>query len=181
MGNKKILIGVSGGIAAYKACSLVSFLSKENDVKVIMTKAATEFVTPLTFQTLSKNSVLTGMEDKDRADVVAHIYYPQEWCDLFIIAPATADIIGKAAHGIADDILSSCIIASAKPILYVPSMNTHMYENPIVQGNMERLKQCGNIFIEPDTGMLACGAEGKGKYPPTKKIVEAADNILGGV
>lgn len=178
MKDKKILLGVSGGIAAYKACSLASFLSKENEVKVIMTKAATEFVTPLTFQTLTKNKVITQMFDEDRPDVVAHIYYPQDWCDLFIIAPATANIIGKATNGIADDMLSSSIIAATKPILYVPSMNTHMYENPVVQENIKRLKQRGYEFVEPDTGILACGVEGKGKYPPTKDIVSMAERMV---
>jgi len=178
MKDKKILLGVSGGIAVYKACSLASFLAKENEVKVVMTKSASEFVTPLTFQTLTKNKVITQMFDEDRADVVAHIYYPQEWCDLFIIAPATANIIGKAANGIADDMLSSCIVAATKPILFVPSMNTHMYENKIVQENIKKLKEYGYKFAEPASGMLACGTEGKGRFPGTKEIVEAAERMV---
>lgn len=176
MKGKKIIVGIGGGIAVYKACSLVSFLAKDNEVKVIMTKAATEFVTPLTFQTLSKKKVLTSMFDEERPDIVAHIYYPQEWCDYFVIAPATADLIGKAANGIADDILSSCIIACDKPILYVPSMNTVMYENPVVQKNIEYLSK-RNVFVEPDIGMLACGAEGKGKFPKIPKIIEALERM----
>lgn len=170
-----ILLGVSGGIAAYKACSLASYLSKENRVKVVMTKAAMSFITPLTFQTLTKNQVLTTMEDSP--EVVAHIYYPQEWSDLFIIAPATANIIGKAANGIADDVLSSCIIASDKPIIYVPAMNTHMYNNPVVQQNIEKLKSFGHRFVEPDVGALACGEEGIGKYPKMEKIIEMIKEV----
>lgn len=178
MKNKKILVCVGGGIAIYKVCSLVSYLSKDNEVQVMMTKSATEFVTPLTFRTLSKNNVITNMFDEDRPEIVAHIYYPQNWADAIIIAPATANIIGKAANGIADDIVSSTIIAATKPILYVPSMNTHMYENKIVQRNMEKLKSLGSYFAEPAIGMLACGVEGRGKYPETKKIIEEVEKIL---
>lgn len=178
MKGKKILLGVSGGIAVYKACSLASFLSKENEVKVVMTEAATKFVTPLTFQTLTKNGVLIDMFDEQRPDIVAHIYYPQEWCDLFIIAPATANTIGKAANGIADNILTSCIIAATKPILFVPSMNTHMYENALTQDNIEKLKDRGYQFVEPAEGILACGTEGKGRFPNTKEIVEVAERMI---
>ena len=128
----KIVIGISGGIAVYKTASLVSYLSKENEVKVIMTKHATEFVTPLTFQTLSKQNVITDMfEQEENSSYVSHIHYAQNY-DIMIIAPATANLIGKVANGIADDMLTSTIIACNKPIIFVPSMNTQMYENKTI-------------------------------------------------
>lgn len=173
----KIVVGISGGIAAYKSASLVSFLSKTNEVKVIMTKNATKFITPLTFQTLSKQQVLTDMFIDEEFDKVSHIYYGQEY-DVMIIAPATANLIGKVANGIADDILTSTIIASNKPIIFVPTMNTIMYENKIVQNNIEKLKNYGYHFVEPDNGMLACGIEGKGKYPKIEKIINKLNKII---
>lgn len=173
----KIVVGISGGIAAYKSASLVSFLSKTNEVKVIMTKNATKFITPLTFQTLSKQPVLTDMFDDEESDKVSHIYYGQEY-DVLIIAPATANLIGKVANGIADDILTSTIIASNKPIIFVPTMNTVMYENKIVKSNIEKLKNYGYHFVEPDSGMLACGVEGKGKYPKIEKIINKLNKII---
>lgn len=179
MKNKKILVGVSGGIAVYKACSLVSYLARENEVKVIMTDAATEFVTPLTFQVLSKRGVIQDMFHDTEPDKVPHIYYPQEWSDLFVVAPATADIIGKAASGIADDMLSSCIIASDKPILFVPSMNTVMYENRVVQENIEKLCGLGHKFVSPGEGMLACGVYGKGSFPQIPDIVNEMEKMSG--
>ena len=169
----KIVVGISGGIAAYKSASLVSFLSKTNEVKVIMTKNATKFITPLTFQTLSKQQVLTDMFIDEEFDKVSHIYYGQEY-DVMIIAPATANLIGK----VADDILTSTIIASNKPIIFVPTMNTIMYENKIVQNNIEKLKNYGYHFVEPDNGMLACGIEGKGKYPKIEKIINKLNKII---
>lgn len=175
----KIVVGISGGIAAYKSASLVSYLSKENEVKVIMTKHATEFITPLTFETLSKKSVLTDMFKEKDPEIVEHIYYAQEY-DCMIIAPATANIIGKIANGIADDMLTSTVIACNKPIFIVPSMNTVMYENKIVQKNINTLKELGFYIIEPDVGMLACGVEGKGKYPEISKIVNTVKNIMEG-
>lgn len=182
-----ILVGVSGGIAAYKACSLVSLLSKNHTVRVIMTDAAKEFVGPLTFETLTNHSLIDGRRGlKDEVikatessrQMVPHIYYPQEWAKLFVIAPATANIIGKAANGIADDFLSSCIIATNKPILFIPSMNEEMYENKATQRNLKTLKEDGHIIMEPDTGMLACGVNGKGKMPGTKEINDVIEGIL---
>lgn len=171
-----ILLGVSGGIAAYKACSLASYLRRDNDIKVVMTENAAKFVQPLTFATLSRHRVLMDTFEQEDG-IVPHIYYTQDWADIIIIAPATADIIGKAAHGIADDILSSCLVATTKPIVFVPAMNRHMYENTFVQENMKKLKDAGMHFVEPDTGMLACGVEGIGKFPKMQKIVEAIDMI----
>lgn len=183
-----ILIGVTGGIAAYKTCSLVSLLSKKHSVRVAMTEAAKQFIGPLTFETLTNHSLIDGqrglkdevveMIETPKRQVVQHIYYPQVWADVFVIVPATANIIGKAANGIADDFLSSCIIASDKPILFVPSMNEVMYKNPATQRNLKTLERDGHIIIEPDTGYLACGVKGKGKMPDTAKINNAIEELL---
>ena len=178
MRNKKFLVIVTGSIAAYKAASLVSFLSKENIVKVMMTKSATKFITPLTFQTLSKQSVLTDMFDKNEPNKVSHIYYSQEY-DCIIVAPATANIIGKMANGIADDLASSTLIAATKPIILVPSMNTHMLNNPITQKNLKTITFMTNTtIVEPKSGMLACGTEGCGAYPDTRTIVERIETVI---
>lgn len=178
LNKKKIVVGISGGIASYKSASLVSALKKEGAfVQVIMTKNATQFITPLTLQTLSKNKVVVDMFEEDNAEYVGHIHFGQE-CDLLVIVPATANIIGKAANGIADDMLSSTIIAATVPILFVPSMNEFMYTNPIVQENIKKLSKFGMKFIIPDTGMLACGVSGKGKLPKTENIVNEIKKIL---
>ena len=178
MKNKKILLGVAGGIASYKNCSLVNALKKNNnEVQVVMTNNATEFITPLTFEALSKRGVITDMFKNNEPEIIPHIYYPQEWADLFIIS-ATANTLGKVANGIADDILTSMIIASTIPVVFIPSMNTHMFENKIVQENINKLKKYGYSFIEPTTGMLACGEIGKGKYPDLKTILESIETII---
>lgn len=175
---KKITIGISGGIACYKTASLISALKKYDlDIKVIMTENATKFITPLTFETLSKNKVVVNMFEENNDKYVGHIEYGQN-TDLLIIVPATANIIGKIANGIADDMLTSTIIASTSKILIIPSMNTHMYENKIVQDNIKKLKDYGYLFIEPTEGMLACGYEGKGKLPDTKTLVDEINKIL---
>lgn len=183
-----ILIGVSGSIAAYKACSLVSCLTKTHNVRVIMTESAKRFVGPLTFETLTNHSLIDdtrGLKDEmiaastdSRQQIVPHIYYPQHWADRFVIAPATANIIGKAANGIADDFLSSCILASDKPILFVPAMNTFMYGHPATQRNLATLKVDGHHILEPDVGHLACGVTGKGKMPNTITIAETIQRLL---
>lgn len=175
---KKITIGVCGGIAAYKAASLISALKKYDlDIKVIMTKSATQFITPLTLETLSKNKVVTDMFEESNADFVGHIEYGQN-TDLLVIVPATANVIGKSANGIADDMLTSTIIASTAPTLFIPAMNVHMYENKIVQDNIKKLKDYGYYFLEPDSGLLACGYEGKGKLPGTKTIMDEINRFL---
>ena len=142
-----------------------------------MTKNATEFITPLTLETLSKNKVAVDMFGEDNFEYVGHIEYGQN-TDLIAVVPATANIIGKTANGIADDMVSSTIIAATAPVLYVPSMNTRMYENKIVQDNIKKLKSYDYKFVEPETGILACGYEGKGKMPNTKKIIEEINNII---
>ncbi|GKX66253.1 bifunctional phosphopantothenoylcysteine decarboxylase/phosphopantothenate--cysteine ligase CoaBC [Inconstantimicrobium mannanitabidum] len=172
MENKKVVIGVSGGIAVYKALDVISTLRKNNvEVKVIMTESATEFVSPLTFQSLSQNLVAVDMFAEPKAFEIQHISLAQ-WSDLMIIVPATANIIGKVANGIADDMLSTTIMASTAPVLFVPAMNTHMYENKIVQDNIKKLQDYGYEFIEPAEGRLACGDIGKGKLPDTALISE---------
>lgn len=170
--NLNIVIGVTGGISAYKACGLVSYLKSEGaNVDVIMTKNATEFITPLTLETLSGNKVVIDMFERPDYVDVKHISLASK-ADLFVIVPATANIIGKVANGIADDMLSTTIMATKAPVVFAPAMNTNMYENPIVQNNIEKLKKHGYKFIEPSIGHLACGAIAKGKLPKTEEIIK---------
>lgn len=176
--DKNIVLGVSGGIAAYKACELTSRLKKLNaNVDVIMTKSATEFVTPLTFQSLSLNQVITGMFDQPKYWEIEHISLAKK-ADIIVIAPATANIIGKLANGIADDMLSTTVMAAKSIKLIAPAMNTNMYENPVVQKNIETLKQLGYKFVEPGEGRLACGDIGKGKMAEPEIIEEAIKALL---
>lgn len=170
--NKCVVLGVTGGIAVYKALDIASALRKKDiEVRVIMTKSATEFVTPLTFQSISQNFVVTDMFEEPKAWEIQHISLAQK-ADCILVAPATANIIGKVANGIADDMLSTTIMASKSKVIFAPAMNTNMYENPIVQSNIEKLKSLGYEFIEPDSGRLACGDIGKGKLPKPEVIVE---------
>ncbi len=167
--NKKILLGITGGIAAYKAVDLASKLTKMGaEVKTIMTAHACEFVSPITFKSITHQPVITKMFDTN-ADI-EHISLA-DWADIVVIAPATANIIGKTASGIADDLLSSTIMATTAPILFIPAMNIHMYENPIVQENITKLSNFGYFFMEPEFGNLACGYEGKGRYPENEEII----------
>ena len=170
--NLNIVIGITGGIAAYKACGIVSYLKKEGaNVDVIMTKNACEFITPLTFETLSGNKVVTDMFERPDYIDVKHISLAKK-ADLFLIVPATANIIGKVANGIADDMLSTTIMATKAKVIFAPAMNNNMYENPIVQNNIEKLKSYGYLIIEPAVGHLACGYEAKGKLPDNENIIE---------
>ena len=179
MDNKKcVCIGVSGGIAAYKALDVVSALRKMDiDVRVIMTESATKFVTPLPFQSLSQNMVVTDMFAEPKAYEIQHISLAKR-ADVFLVAPATANIIGKVANGIADDMLSTTIMATRAKVIFAPAMNTNMYENPIVLSNINKLKDLGYEFIEPASGLLACGDEGKGKLADPTTIVEKVLNAL---
>ncbi|MCT4584879.1 MAG: bifunctional phosphopantothenoylcysteine decarboxylase/phosphopantothenate--cysteine ligase CoaBC [Peptostreptococcaceae bacterium] len=178
LSGKNIVLGVTGGIAVYKACDLVSRLKKLNaNVDVIMTKAATEFVNPLTFQTLSQNLVNLDMFEKPVKWDIEHISLAQK-ADLLLIAPATANIIGKIANGICDDLLTTTVMASEAKTLIVPAMNTKMYENKINQANISKLKEYGYDFMEPVTGFLACKDVGKGKFPDPIDIVENIVEIL---
>ena len=170
--GKNIVVGVSGGIAAYKACDVVSKLKKQGfEIDVIMTKNAQEFVSPLTFQTLSNQTVVTDMFETPSDWNVEHIELAKK-ADVFVIVPATANIIGKIANGIADDMLTTTIMATEAKKVIVPAMNTKMYHNPFVQENILKLKKHGYYFIEPVSGLLACGDTGKGKMEDPTVIVE---------
>jgi phosphopantothenoylcysteine decarboxylase / phosphopantothenate---cysteine ligase len=176
--NKNIVLGVCGGIAAYKACELTSRLKKLNaNIDVIMTKSAAEFVTQLTFQSLSLNEVIIDMFEKPKYWEIEHISLAKK-ADLIVIAPATANIIGKLASGIADDMLTTTVMASKAIKLIAPAMNTNMYENMIVQKNIETLKQLGYYFIEPAVGRLACGDIGKGKMAEPELIEDKIKELL---
>lgn len=176
--GKTVILGVTGGIAVYKAVELLRLLTKAGaNVHVIMTKAATEFVTPLTFQTLSGNPVHTEIFNLITEQEIGHISLADR-ADLFVIAPATANFIGKLANGIADDLLSTTVMATKAPVLIAPAMNVNMHENPIYQENEAKLKRYGYLFVEPATGWLACGWEGKGKLPEPAVILEEAASAL---
>jgi phosphopantothenoylcysteine decarboxylase/phosphopantothenate--cysteine ligase len=176
--NKKIVLGITGGIAAYKAAELTRALVKEGaQVKIIMTKSAVEFVTPLTLQTLSQNQVYTDMfVPTDQYDM-AHIALA-EFADVFVIAPATANIIGKIASGIGDDLLSTTIMAEAKPTLICPAMNDKMLSNPIVLENINKLRKFGYVVMDSAEGELACNTTGKGRLPDILEIVEEIKTLL---
>ena len=176
--GKTVVIGVSGGIAVYKACDVVSRLKKLNaNVHVIMTKSATEFVTPLTFQSLSQNYVVSDMFEEPKTWDVEHISLAKK-ADVFLIAPATANVIGKVANGIADDMLTTTVMATTGKVLIAPAMNTNMYRNPILQGNISILKELGYHFVDPDSGRLACGDIGEGKLASPEKIVDAVVDLF---
>lgn len=170
--SKCVVIGVTGGIAVYKALDVISALRKKDiEVHVIMTESASKFVNPLTFQSISQNMVVTDMFAEPKAWEIQHISLAQK-ADLMLVAPATANIIGKISNGIADDMLSTTIMATKAKVLIAPAMNTNMYENKIVQNNISKLKDFGYKFIEPASGRLACGDVGIGKLADVNTIVE---------
>lgn len=172
MNKRNILLCVSGGIAVYKAVALVSKLSQAGlNVKVIMTQSARQFVNPLSFQVMSKNDVFFDTFDEKDSNVIAHIDLA-DWADLVIVAPATANVIGKMANGIADDMLTTTLLATTAPVWIAPAMNVHMYDHPAVKRNIERLVNDGYEFIEPSEGFLACGYVGKGRLEEPEKITE---------
>lgn len=176
--KKNVVIGVTGSIAAYKAASLVSLCVKAGyDVHVIMTANATQLIHPLTFETLTGHKCLIDTFDRNFRYEVEHISIAKQ-ADVFVIAPASANVIGKVAGGIADDMLTTTIMAVTAPILIAPAMNTRMYENPIVQRNMETLRELGYHFIEPAAGWLACGDVGKGKLADPEDIFAAIENLI---
>ncbi|WP_025851443.1 bifunctional phosphopantothenoylcysteine decarboxylase/phosphopantothenate--cysteine ligase CoaBC [Paenibacillus ehimensis] len=178
LNGKTVLLGVSGGIAAYKAAAVCSKLAQAGaDVRVIMTESATKFVAPLTFQTLSRHDVIVDTFDEKDASVVSHIDLADR-ADLVVIAPATANVIGKIALGLADDMLSTTLLATTAPILVAPAMNVHMYAHPAVQANMLKLAERGVRFIEPGTGQLACGYVGKGRLAEPEEIVAAVERFF---
>lgn len=176
--EKRIVLGVTGGIAAYKAVELLRLFKKAGaDTHVIMTRAAQEFITPLTFQTLSCNPVHTELFNLISEREIGHISLADR-ADLFVIAPATANIIGKIAGGIADDMLSTTVMATKAPVLIAPAMNVNMYTNPIYRENEDKLRRLGYLFVPPDKGFLACGWEGEGKLADPETIFEAAVTAL---
>ena len=176
--DKTVVIGVSGGIAVYKTLDVVSRLRKLGvNVNVIMTKSATEFVTPLSFQSLSQNYVVCDMFEDPKTWDVEHISLAKR-ADVFLIAPATANVIGKIANGIADDMLTTTVMATKAKVLIAPALNTNMYENPILQRNINTLKELGYNFVEPESGRLACGDTGKGKLASPETIVDEVVKLL---
>lgn len=175
--NKNILIGITGGIAAYKACELIRMFKKNNaNVKVVVTPNAFEFVTELTLETLSQNQVFSDQFDTNEKKP-EHIALC-DWADVFVIAPASANTLGKIANGICDNLLTSLACAFQKQIFAAPAMNTGMYENKAVQKNIEMLKQSGVKIIEPDTGFLACGTDGKGRLADINEIYNTIKNYF---
>lgn len=178
MKKKTVVLGVSAGIACYKAAALASKLAQRGyDVEVVMTQNATEFIGPHTFESLTHNRAMVDTFDRNFQSHVEHVALADK-ADLLIVAPATADIIAKAAHGIADDMLSTTILACDCPKLIAPAMNTRMYENPVTQDNLETLRRYGWQVLEPASGHLACGAVGKGKMPEPEDLLEAVDHAV---
>jgi phosphopantothenoylcysteine synthetase/decarboxylase len=179
--NKNIILGVTGSIAAYKAAELASLLSKQGiDVRVVMTQDAQKFITPLPLKTLSRNPVITDLYDEEEGWKPTHIRLADE-ADLLLIAPATANVLAKLAHGIADDALT-CIALALNPkakILIAPAMNGKMWLHPATQQNAATLKSRGAEFIGPEEGLLSCGYEGLGRLWPVEKVAERALNLLG--
>lgn len=176
--KKNIVLGVTGSIAAYKAAEIASLLIKKGyKVEVVMTRSATQFITPLTLQSITQSPVHTEMFAAPRQWEIEHISLAQK-ADLLLVAPATANIIGKVAGGIADDLLSTTIMATRAPVIFAPAMNVGMYENPVFQHWMNFLRGYGFLFIEPDEGRLACGARGKGRLPPPERIVSYVEDVL---
>ena len=170
--GKTVVLGVSGSIAAYKAANLASLLKKQHaDVHVIMTENALQFITPVTFETLTGNKCLTDTFDRNFQFHVEHVELAKR-ADLLVVAPASANVMARLAHGMADDMLTTTALACRCPKLIAPAMNTRMYENPVTQDNMELLKKYGWQVIEPEVGHLACGDTGKGKFPEERLIVE---------
>ncbi len=174
-----ILVGVTGGIAAYKAAELVSLLGKQGHaVRCIMTDAAQQFITPLTLQTLSGNPVYTNMFEQQQNPEwqVEHIGLAR-WADCVLIVPATADFMGKVANGLADDLLSTCVMATTAPVVFAPAMNDQMYANPIVQRNINILHDAGYRFVDAVEGNLACGTSGKGKMASPQQIAAVLETL----
>ncbi|KEZ86353.1 phosphopantothenoylcysteine decarboxylase [Clostridium sulfidigenes] len=172
MSKKNVVIGVTGGVAVYKALDVISRLKKKDiNVDVIMTKSACEFITPLSFQSLSQNAVIKNMFDEPKVFEIQHISLAKK-ADVLVVVPATANIIGKVANGIADDMLSTTIMATNAKVIFAPAMNTNMYNNPIVKENIKKLKSYGYEFINPSSGRLACGDVGDGKLADTEEIAE---------
>lgn len=175
--KKKIILGVSSSIAAYKAYELVRLFVKNNDdVYVVCTENSLHLVSPLTFETLTGNPVYSESFSRQRREM-GHIELKDN-ADLFVIAPATANVLGKCAHGIADDLLSTTFLSAACPVLFAPAMNPNMWNHVAVQSNIKKLKSWGMHFVEPDTGLVACGDQGQGKLAEVETIFKKAMEIV---
>lgn len=176
--DKHIVLGVTGSIAAYKIASLASMLAKQHaDVTVVMTKNATNFINPITFETLTGNKCLVDTFDRNFEFQVEHVSLAKQ-TDVFLVAPASANVIAKAAHGIADDMLTTTLLACSCPKIFAPAMNTRMYQNPIVRDNIKQLEKYGMEVISPANGYLACGDTGEGKMPEPEALYEAVVRAL---
>jgi phosphopantothenoylcysteine decarboxylase / phosphopantothenate---cysteine ligase len=176
--NAHVAIGVTGSIAAYKSCELVSRLKQNGaQVRIIMTRSARKLVGEITFSTLSGNPVASDMFPENTQFSMPHISI-SDWADIVVIAPATANIIGKTAAGIADDLLSTILMAANCPLIFAPAMNSKMFENRVLQHNLQKLKDLGYFIIGPESGYLACGYEGKGRLASIETILENIQNIL---
>lgn len=174
--DKKVLLGVSGGIAAYKAIELASMLYKSGaQIKTIMTDSARELISAVNFSAITHGTVHHSQFHD--SDPIPHINLA-DWADIVVIAPATANIMAKAANGIADDLLSSTLLACTSTILWIPAMNVHMYDNLATQDNIAILRKRGHFVLKPATGLLACGYDGKGKYPPNQEVIAAIKTYL---
>ena len=176
---KHIVVGITGGIAAFKTCQMVSDLTKKYEVQVIMTPHATNFIHPLTFETLTGRKCLIDTFDRNFSYEVEHISVAK-WADVFVVAPATANVIAKFAHGICDDMLTTTFLACKAPKVIAPAMNTNMYDNPITQQNLQSLRSLGMQIVEPVSGLLACGDTGRGKMADIDIIEEAVEMALHG-
>lgn len=179
LAGKRVLLGVTGSIAAYQAADLIGLLKNQfASVRVVMTRSAVRFITPLTLEVISEHPVTVDMFDGPGHEYVEHIGLATA-ADLLLIAPATANIIGKLANGIANDMLSTTALAVAAPLLIAPAMNERMWLNPVVQANVERLKKSGAYFVDPEYGPMACGGEGWGRLARLVEIVRRASEIVG--
>lgn len=178
--NKQIVLGVTGGIAAYKAATLIGLLRKHGaNVHVVMTQNATQFITPLTLGSLSNNAVAVGMFDAPTTYNIEHISLAKR-ADLVVVAPASANLLGKVNAGIADDMLSTTIMATKAPVLFAPAMNNNMWENGVVQNNVKHLQAHGYHFVMPQLGVLACGDEAVGKLANTQTILQSIIALMQG-
>jgi len=176
--GRRIVLGVTGGIAAYKACGLLRQLRQRGaEVQVVMTESATRLVTPATFRALSGRRVSVDMWEEPETTEIGHVSFA-EWAEVILVAPATANLIGKVAAGLADDMLSATIMAATCPVVIAPAMNRHMWTNPVVQGNVEALRQLGYRFVGPETGRLATGVVGPGRLAESETIVAAIEAAL---
>jgi len=174
----RIILGVSAGISIYKSADLASKLTQRGDeVRVILTPHALKFMTPLAFRAVTRQPVYSDSFEDDPAYRPEHISLP-EWADVVVVAPATADLIGRAAAGLGDNLLVLTLLACQKPVLLAPAMNDRMWANPIVQANLERLKGLGYRLVEPGTGHLACGSVGPGRMAEPQEILDAVDSVL---